>query len=49
MGALDLDAELGQRRRHLLLHRRLRRPARFVGALAQIAARRQQDFLADHL
>ena len=34
MGALDLDAELRERGRDLLLHRLLRRPARFVGALA---------------
>ena len=46
VGALDLDVAGRQRLDDLLLHRGLRRPAGFVGALAQIAARRHQDFLA---
>ncbi len=44
--ALDLDAEPVKRRDDLLLHRFLRGPAGFVGALAQIAARRHQDFVS---
>ena len=40
---LHLDVERVQRRDDLPLHRFLRRPADFVGALAQIAARRQKN------
>ena len=45
VGALDLDVERIQRRDDLFLHGLLRGPAGFVGALAQVAARRHQDFL----
>ncbi len=46
MGALDFDAERGQRGGDLLLHSFLRRPAGLVGALPQVAARRHQDFFS---